>query len=244
MTSVNNFIHTLDSRVWHGMEKIAYDHPHVSRLLAFPIAIGTCIRDILVTPAKCVEEIVLTGKSIKIYRAEQDPKLFFCKRNAIQEHSIRAVKYMIKTPFSLIIGVIDAIVSLVKVGTSPFKTAKINAAKQDFSNFIKQSNCSYNQEKFAKVAWDRFKQQISMAQTNEEVKNLHFLDEEIKREIDVKTKIIEQANVVYVNYYRQLEHGGEAQLDKLKKAWKDFDRKLTNSTTEEASQIVFEPNLN
>jgi hypothetical protein len=136
MTFVTHCIRTLDSKVWHRVEEIACSHPNASRVLALPIAIGTLIRDTLATPAKCVEEMVSTIKSIKAYRAEQDPKQFFYKWNDVEWHSLRVVKYLVMTPFSPLVGLVDAIVSFVLFGASPFKRAKVNAAKQDFDSFL------------------------------------------------------------------------------------------------------------
>lgn len=268
MPSVNHFIRNLDSQIWHGMENIASNHPNASRLLALPISIGTFIRDTLTTPAKCIEEVVLTIKSVKAYRAEQNPKMLFWRRNDIEWHSFHAVKYMIMTPFSPLVGIVDAIISLVKVGISPFKTAKINAAKQDFSSFIEESHYiemkSYSNGKlvdfadkveFAKATLNRFKKQVLMAPNHEEVKNLHFLDNEVfKRQIidEVALKYLKfrEARNVYTDTYMQVhqthrenERALKNQIIKLNKAWKEFQHLLIQTSYTEASTMVFAPNL-
>lgn len=268
MTVVTHCIRDLDSKVWHGVEKIACAHPNASRVLALPIAIGTLIRDTLATPAKCVEEIASTIKSIKAYRAEQNPKEFFYKRNEIEWHSLHAVKYLVMTPFSPLVGLVDAIVSFVLFGSSPFKRAKINAAKQDFDSFLEEKNYSAsksyinhelidfaNEVEFAKAAWNRFKQQVLKARNHEEVKNLHFLDNSMSKkqlinEVALKKEKFNEVFKVYLKKrmelnvtYQDNQKAQEVQDAKLKQFWKEFQHQLIQATYAQVSTTVSAPNL-
>jgi hypothetical protein len=264
MSSIDRFVRNLNSQLWHGMENIAFNQPKVARLLALPISIGTFIRDTLAIPAKCVEEIVLTVKSIKAYRAEENPQEFFSKRTDIARHSWHAIKYMSMVPFSPLLGIVEAIVALVFVGVCPLKTAKIWAAKQDFFSFLEEKDYRdkklydytdelivfANEVEFAKVAWDRFGGKVCKARSNNELKNLHFLDtkeskNEIINELNLKKSKLKEGLDRYAANYRKVvdQHRVKKdinnQITKLNAAWKQFQHRLIQASCKETNEMQF-----
>jgi len=260
MSSVNHFVHHLDGQLWHKMENVAYNHPNVSRLLALPISIGILIKDTLSTPAKCVEEFILIAKSIKIYRAEKNSQLLFEKYNNIQIHSLNAVKYILMIPFSPLVGIIKAIISLVKIVLHPFKTAKINVAQNDFYSFLEKSKYSNsrlydkhklidfaNETEFAKAAFNHFVKQILTLRNREEVKNLHLSKEQIMAEVALKKEKFQEARNVYMATYRQIHESHtdkiitQNQLIKLEEVWHKFQYRLIQ--TSRAEEMIFVPQL-
>jgi hypothetical protein len=193
MSYVENCIRTLDSRVWHGVEKMASEYPNASRLLAIPVAIGTLIRDTIAVPARGVEEFYFFLKSITADVPGQSPQMRLKHSNDADCYAICAFTCAVATPFSPLIGIIDAIVSFVKVALFPLKTAKINAAQRDFEFFLTEMNYSdtcgenfANQVEFAKEEFSRFNKRIASAASHEEIKNLHFLDEENSKQIIIQ----------------------------------------------------------
>ncbi len=253
MTTVNNFIRSIDSKAWHTVEEIASKHTTAVSLLTIPIALATLIRDTIETPAKCIEEVILTGKSIKDYLVEKDPQQFFDKSNEVQIHSTYAFVYLIKTPFAPLIGLIDAIVSFVKMTLFPLKTAKINAAKQDFSLLLLEEKYTANEIKYAETAFNRFKDQIIKAQGNREINKIHFLDilqykQEIVNEIKIKKLLLDKAYNDYDVKLKQLFNNtlntsevNVANMKKLNEAFEEFKIKLIHATQADACKMSFNP---
>lgn len=247
MQPVDTFIRQLDQKVWHVVENIACRYPQASRLLAFPLAMGTFVRDTLAVPAKCLEEIVLIVKSFQAYRAEQNLNHMWVHKTDMQWHAVHTIKYLVLIPFSPLIGIVDAIISLFKLMRSPLKTAKINAAKQDFSLFLEEQK-QYNEYEvdFAKWAWNRFKQQVQQAH-DEDVKNLHFLDTETSKkqfisEIAFKWRKFQEAEEIYEQKLPELKKiPGDPAISRLKQTWQEFKTKLALSSHTEAKTIQFNP---
>jgi hypothetical protein len=230
MSYVENRIRTFDSQVWCEIEKLAISHPQTSRLCAIPVAIGTLVRDTLATPARCAEEVVLTLKSISELR--------------IDSHILHAVKYAILTPFSPLVGIVDAIVSFVKVALSPLKTAKINATKQDFEFFLEHCNFGdtegyRNKIIYARAVFNRFENRVSSAPSREAVMSLHFLENEASKErliteINLKQTKWREANLIMRGIERQINRrifdNGFFQSFltsiKLDKTWENFCKEL------------------
>lgn len=261
MTKIGHLVTSIDSRVWHGVEKMASTHPNTCRLLALPIAAGTFIRDTLTPPAKCVEEIIMTIMSI--IPNETDKSEFTSRCGLLLTHSFRAIGYAILTPLSPLIGLIDAIISLFKMLLTPFKTAKINAAKQDFLLYLEEKNYSYSSypgdgffpfrrdAEFVQSAFDRFKNAVMSAQNHNEVAKLHFLDEEYSRnqiihEITLKQHTYCKARSICFKKLNIIVSEAtvesiEPEKLKLDKAWEKFDKQLIKATATEASTMVFNP---
>lgn len=257
MSSVNHMIRSLNSQVWHKMENIADTHPNISRLLAIPISIGTLIRNTLVVPARCIEEAIFVGKSIKVYRNESNPNFLSERRSHIEWHSVQAVKCLILTPLSPLMGIIGAIIILAKVIINPFKTAKINVAKQNFDFFLEESQYSSfktrtdfaNELEFCKAAWNRFEKQVLEAKSHEQVRALHFLDTEdsktqVRKEIELKQVKFKQAKTIYMENLGERSKPSENikslnQIVELDKAWKEFQTLLINTSYAEVSELKF-----
>lgn len=255
MPPIEHFIHRFNQQVWQGVEKAAYHHPHASRLLAFPIAMVNLIKSIFI-PLKAVEEIVLAAKSIKAYKTEQNPNLAPLKQEAMMERIAHAIICIGLTPFSPLVGIIAAVRGFVKVGFSPFKTAKINAALHNFFLFsknearyseIKNATTFANETAFARTVLNRFTDRVSKARNHEELKNLHFLDEENSKtqlinEVALKALKLQEAKRTYQRY-RSVNPLSERTIQGLNKSWKDFQNQLIKATEEETSRLTFAPVL-
>lgn len=234
MSYVENRIRTFDSQVWRAIEKAAVSHPYSSRLLAIPVAIGTLVRDTLATPARCIEEIALTLKSIISLK--------------IDSHIFYAVKYAVLTPFSPLVGLVDAIVSFVKVALSPLRTAKINATKQDFAFYLQGRFSNRNTEKnkfklkVAQAAFNRFERRVLAAPNNEAVMNTDFVDHAFSRahlNIEILSKFNkwneahqlmlakkrQQENRIFENGFFQSQMNGM----KLKTSWENYCKELVEA---------------
>lgn len=214
----------------------------------------------------------LTGKSIKAYAVEKDKKMFFWRSNDIQIHLLGTVKYAFMTPFSPLVGVIDAIFSLVKMLDSPIKTAKINAAKQDFVTFVEESKyipvksysnnelvdfaCRYE---FATSILNRFQKAVKLGKDLEHISQIHFVNEPNAKkiaiaEIELKDNKLNEVHKVYINKYRELLKSGsyqklneksqEASVKKFNKEWREFQQRLIDvSDSIEIGNLAFNPSL-
>lgn len=66
MSSVTNFVEQINLQAWGYAANMAKNSPNQARIiLVIPVVIGTIVRDLLVNPAKCIEEIcrIPEGKS-------------------------------------------------------------------------------------------------------------------------------------------------------------------------------------
>lgn len=255
MSYVENCIRTLDSRVWHGVEKIASDYPNAGRLFAIPIAIGTLIRDTVAIPARGVEEIYLAFKSSRAAYLEQTPQSRLKLNNDADCYSHAAFVCLVYTPFSPLIGMMDAIVSFVKVAIFPLKTAKMNATQRDFEFFLQERNfndtCNSenfaNEFEFAREGFKRFQGKISSASDHEATKNLHF-SEEVKRELiqEVALKAFKWSGAQIVHLAIRTQLGplnpgneiSENQHKRLREAWANYQKNLISANPNSENQAL------
>lgn len=257
MTPTNQFFRSLDKNVWLRVEKMAYKHPNKSKLLAIPLAIGTYFRDVVRNPLLCCEAIILSGISFRDYLSK--PTLLNHQRFA--SHSGNIFSHAFKIPFSFLIGTIDAIVTFVKVLFFPYKYAKINAAKQDLSNFIEEQKYTskeylidktivsfVDEKKFVAVAFNRFTKAVMDSPTTQAVSQHHFIDRESDKielinEISLKQRKFEESAVTYHDRYKTLSitHTPESEELKLRlnELWKKFQTILILATKEEAANMIF-----
>lgn len=268
MTSVTKFEHSIDRKVWAWTERVAYDYPNASRLLAIPISIGGFLKDSLSPPARFIEEAIRTGVSIRKYIGEEDEKLKAEQSNAIQNHVFNAVTHLIATPFTPLLAAIKAIIIFVKMILFPYYVAKtVNAAldltdlynKKKFKN---ESECINgelihfaNETLFAESALNRFKDKTKSI-TNAEIHELHFLDtkeaeKELLNEIELKKNIFQRFSKIYLEKRKeqlallqaqtidQETHGKKEA--KLTKAWIKFQNKLIKADGVRANTLVFNP---
>ncbi len=255
MAYVNHLIRSVDSHVWHGIENAAAKYPIASRALALPTALWTLVRDILLTPATAVEELALSGKSVKEYLFAGDQQTRAQSQHAIIHHLFRAVLYGIFTPLAPIIGAVDAIVTLFQVTVSPLPTAKLNAARQDLSFFL-DSHAEYLQEpdrEFVKAAWRRFQNRIAEARTNAEIYESHFLDsrnhqENLIQEIAVKKVKYGESERAFETERNQIHQNQlldaqtkKTRIENLKERWDNFRTRLIEANRGQAQNLVFIP---
>ncbi|MBA2369709.1 MAG: hypothetical protein H0V82_11895 [Candidatus Protochlamydia sp.] len=231
MSYVECKIREFDSKMWLDVENKAISHPQTSRLCALPIAIVTLVRDTLANPARCGEEIVLTLKSLTAFK--------------IDSHILYAVKYAILTPFSPFIGVVDAIISFIKVFISPLRTARINCAKQDFETLKEQDNIrSFMDLQFADAIFERFEKQVSSAPNVPAVQSNNFLRDDISKaklieEIALKNIRLNEADRIKNDKFNEIKnnfhlwHNGLRSLFnfvKLEVTWEMFKTELIHWT--------------
>jgi hypothetical protein len=267
MTTVSNFIRDVDSYVWHSMENFSIKHPTIAKLSSIPLALATFVRDTVATPAKFIEEGFLIGKSITAYKIEKDQRLFLWRGRNIWNHSLYALGYACWVPFSPLLGVIDAIVTLAKMTLAPLRTAKMNAAKKEFQELLDEKHyvCTMRYEngelvdfademEFANAAFDRFKEQIAAAQTSEQLSNVHFINDDTAKaqlieEIDLKKQKFQEGHAMYENlvahqYDIPLPPGCENEIHEATQAerlivWREFQNRLIYAAKEEVAKIFF-----
>ncbi|MBA2369710.1 MAG: hypothetical protein H0V82_11900 [Candidatus Protochlamydia sp.] len=248
MSYVENHIRNLDSRIWHGVEKVASKYPNASRFLAIPVAIGILIRDTVAIPARGVEEFYLYLKSKA--NAEQSQHMRLKQQNEANCYSHCALKCAVLTPFSPLVGTVDAIVSFVKMALFPLKTAKINAIQLDFEFFLQEMNYSdtccgedfANEVEFAKASFKRFLSRISNASSHEEVKSISFTEDvkrELQNEVGLKTfyMIRSQDRYSRINS-RMTSLNRENKM--LSDRWKTYQENLISTNPNlDNSQLIF-----
>lgn len=248
MTAVNSFMNEINLETWHFVKDLAFDYPNGSRFLAFPIALATFGRDILVPIAQCIEELMLTAKSIRAYMIEKDPKMHVHKKNVFKHHSFEACKYAIIILFSPLIALIDAIYSCVMMGAYPLKTTKINAAKESLGFLIKYTRYILIEVNFAKSAFNHFKQQVEAAKSQEELKILCFLEGEssvtqVMDDIFTKKNIYDTEREVYDHKSSEINNKGNDQRKELyatlDREWQSFEHQLIKATAIEALTMKF-----
>jgi len=241
--TVSNWILTLDNKAWHGVERVAEYSTLAARGLSIPIALGTFLRDTLETPGKCLEEIWRSGKSIRDWYKEQDPKHFFNRSNAVQIHTGHAVWYAMKTVAAPLIGVIDAICSFVKVFFNPLYTAKANASKQSLELFINENNLGSRRiVKFAQAARKTY------LQTLLQQPHARFLETAQQR---TRLEQLVTAKMQKFNGSRQAYAAArhiireKANREALRAQWKIFKDRLNEcNNANEVVNMLFIPDLN
>jgi len=255
-TNVSSFICYMDYKIWKGVENISYKHNNLARFLAIPIGVGTLVRDTLAIPAKCINNIIQIA--INIFNPPADGE----KRPDTRDCVFKAIVYGLGIPFSPIVGLIDAVASMLKVLKSPLKTAKINAEIQalrihlrfdcvhntsrDYDNLLNPKHkleSKLSAKLFYYAEWKRFEDQVENlyeGQKLEELAQLHFLSSK-----ETWTAFTNEVELKVYKINKGWESFGDPSIreacgiEEVKK-WNQFQRDVLLATGSELEDLEFQ----
>jgi hypothetical protein len=254
MTTVTGYIHSLESKAWHGIENFAASHPNAARWLGIATAIATLVKDILFPPVRCIENAVFALKRYTEYSKEIEPVKKEQLNKVFKSYVVEALKNLVKIPFSPLIGICEGVYSLIVMLTKPLHTAKTNAAQADLEcQFASDADPNDPGLAFAKkAALDRFSERMKALQKPEEVAAQHFMQtqqekDNVMAEVLVKREKYNAGIQAMKNNPVQLERGEKAQTKFVKtvcrriEAYAEYEIELRKADTEQAQAMNFDP---
>jgi len=259
-TNVSSFISNIDYKIWKGVEDFScrsYHHNNFARFFFIPIGVGTLVRDTLAIPIQCIENIIQIA--INIFKTPAVGE----KRPDTRDCVFNAIVYGLGIPFSPIVGLINAVASMLEVLKSPLKTAKINAEIQTFRrclgfnwvhttcfwDLVKLVNLTNKLEYklshplFCYAEWKRFADQVDKlyeGQKLKELAKLHFL-----QSAEALTAFTNEVGLKVDKVIRGWKSFGSQSIreacgiEEVKK-WNQFQRDLLFATGPELEALEFE----
>src|SRR5690348_9753269 len=180
MTTATGYIYSFESKAWHGIENFAASHPNAARWLGIATAVATLIKDLLFPPIRCIENAIFGVKRYTEYSKELDPVKKEQLHKVFNSHFVEALKNLVKIPFSPLIGICEAVYSLIVMVANPLLTAKTKAAQADLEcHFASDEDPNDPGLAFAKkVAIERYTERMKSLQKPEEVTALNFMQKQ------------------------------------------------------------------
>lgn len=183
ITPVADVLHFIEAKAWSGLSVVARAYPKASRLLAFPILIGTIALEGPVLPLSCIEGIIKgVIKIVKFVKSRFTGRYEQAQYNSSHFAQPYSNASLFTGPLNVII---HAVRTAVRFLLNPIKTAKEESATLAISPYYKRNYDTPEAAKFAELVvlkhFEAFKEKVTSAKTYDDLKKLTFLQDEAEK---------------------------------------------------------------